>query len=699
MYNTEVGYCQGMSQIAALFLMYMDEEDAFWCLHSLLVGRRYTMHGFFVPGFPKLLRFQAHFELLLQKYLPRLKKHMDDVRIPHIYLTKWWFGCFLDRVPFPLALRIWDVFLLEGDSILLAMAMNIMKLHKSVIKKLQIENFMEYIQTTIAVNFGFSEEDTMRSLQDCLKRLQNDHMALPPPPKEGEPPEVPTKPLGPILTRSMVDIRLDIAEIQSRSSRANSVAGRSPAVFRHDRIPPSPTPAHSKFLNSSLPVRSDYLSTISSSSHSSKDTITEKSGKLPTTQPLSSVSHYQPSTNATSSTSRPLTTPVSIDSAVSMVDTASSPVAPSDFLNLRSSPIVSNYYRMPSATSLVFSSKYHERTPSSVAGSVHSGAVPSRTAVPIQLQYSNYDSSYSGQEPPSPARTFSPIRKEPSDLQFRDNDSDILLERTAPPDPPIDYNVDRFVEAKFPLSPIRSSSYNSKSSELTTVEAQTTVTSAQSEGMSLVQQEPEVSHHSLEHRGSLYDNVPSSSQTNHFGSSRCDDMKYHYSGGSDGEPVTYTTEVKKIITDTGKRIDHLSSFSQERNDHQHRRASGDQDARVTHLPNNITCVTVGNDFVEDQRSSLNRAVTRHETGLSSSRYVDVEGRANPRYVSRSITTYENLPRSHGTFNTDGGIEGQTRRTLPSGVVRRYAPDRHHQTKSNMPTMPTVSDQREKHSFV
>lgn len=26
MYNTEVGYCQGMSQIAALLLMYMNEE-------------------------------------------------------------------------------------------------------------------------------------------------------------------------------------------------------------------------------------------------------------------------------------------------------------------------------------------------------------------------------------------------------------------------------------------------------------------------------------------------------------------------------------------------------------------------------------------------------------------------------------------------------------------------------------------------
>lgn len=46
-------------------------------------------------------------------------------------------------------------------------------------------------------------------------------MALPPPPNPNDLPELPIKPLGPILTRSMVDIRMDIAEIQSRCSRAN----------------------------------------------------------------------------------------------------------------------------------------------------------------------------------------------------------------------------------------------------------------------------------------------------------------------------------------------------------------------------------------------------------------------------------------------------------------------------------------------
>ena len=45
-YNSEIGYCQGMSQIAALLLMYLnDEEDAFWGLSQLMVMNKYAMHG------------------------------------------------------------------------------------------------------------------------------------------------------------------------------------------------------------------------------------------------------------------------------------------------------------------------------------------------------------------------------------------------------------------------------------------------------------------------------------------------------------------------------------------------------------------------------------------------------------------------------------------------------------------------------
>ncbi len=32
--------------------------------------------GFFIPGFPKLLRFQDHHEVIMKKFVPKIKKHL-----------------------------------------------------------------------------------------------------------------------------------------------------------------------------------------------------------------------------------------------------------------------------------------------------------------------------------------------------------------------------------------------------------------------------------------------------------------------------------------------------------------------------------------------------------------------------------------------------------------------------------------------
>ncbi|PRD28730.1 UNVERIFIED_CONTAM: USP6 N-terminal-like protein [Trichonephila clavipes] len=101
MYNMEIGYCQGMSQIAALLLMYMNEEESFWALSRLMSDEKHAMHGFFIPGFPKLQRFQEHHDKILTRLLPKLKKHLDKYEIhTSLYTLKWFFQCFLDRVIF-----------------------------------------------------------------------------------------------------------------------------------------------------------------------------------------------------------------------------------------------------------------------------------------------------------------------------------------------------------------------------------------------------------------------------------------------------------------------------------------------------------------------------------------------------------------------------------------------------------------------
>jgi len=186
MYNTEVGYCQGMSEIAALLLMFMSEEEAFWGLHSLLYCERHRMHGFFIPGFPKLLRFQAHHDKILSKFMPRLKKHLDSNEIhASFYTMKWFFQCFLDRSPFPLTLRIWDIYMLEGERLLTAMSYTTLKLHKAAIKKRDMEGIVTFLQQ-LANDFIVDHDVAIEQLKLCMSELKRSGMDLPPPAKEEE---------------------------------------------------------------------------------------------------------------------------------------------------------------------------------------------------------------------------------------------------------------------------------------------------------------------------------------------------------------------------------------------------------------------------------------------------------------------------------------------------------------------------------
>lgn len=166
MFNRDVGYCQGMANIVALMLMYLhEEEDVFWALTSLLRGDKYQMNDFFTPKLPKLFRCLDHHLVLRKKFIPSVHKHLKKLHFePTLYATKWFLQCFLDNVPFSLALRIWDIFLFEGEEIETAMAVAILRCFKKNIVKAtdeQVNDFLSrlprtqvnYISCSLAVLF------------------------------------------------------------------------------------------------------------------------------------------------------------------------------------------------------------------------------------------------------------------------------------------------------------------------------------------------------------------------------------------------------------------------------------------------------------------------------------------------------------------------------------------------------------------
>ncbi|XP_054480389.1 USP6 N-terminal-like protein isoform X2 [Anoplopoma fimbria] len=236
MYNTEVGYCQGMSQITALLLIYMNEEDAFWALVKLLSGQKHSMHGFFIPGFPKLMRFQEHHDRILRKMMPKLKQHLDNQEVlTSLYTMKWFFQCFLDRTPFTLTLRIWDIYILEGERVLPTMSYTILKLHKKHLMKLSMEELVEFLQVSLSKDFFFEDDFVVEQLQASMTELRKVKLELPAPGKEEE---FPKKPLGQLPPE--VALVNHVANGQSHADPAEPPREPSPVPERQrESRPPS----------------------------------------------------------------------------------------------------------------------------------------------------------------------------------------------------------------------------------------------------------------------------------------------------------------------------------------------------------------------------------------------------------------------------------------------------------------------------
>ena len=54
------------------------------------------------------------------------------------------FACF--QIPFSLTLRIWDLYILEGERIMTCMAYNILRMHRRYLMRLGCDELIEHLQ-------------------------------------------------------------------------------------------------------------------------------------------------------------------------------------------------------------------------------------------------------------------------------------------------------------------------------------------------------------------------------------------------------------------------------------------------------------------------------------------------------------------------------------------------------------------------
>lgn len=141
-HNPRVGYCQGMNRLAAVALLVLPEEEAFWCLVTIVDD--IMPKGYYNDLWLAQVDSSVVMNFIALK-MPNLSDHFRSNNID-LSLFAWFLTIFVDGTPPSLFLRLWDSFLYEGDKVLFRVSLALMKMYESKLMKLYnsvaINNFL-----------------------------------------------------------------------------------------------------------------------------------------------------------------------------------------------------------------------------------------------------------------------------------------------------------------------------------------------------------------------------------------------------------------------------------------------------------------------------------------------------------------------------------------------------------------------------
>ncbi|KAJ8285819.1 hypothetical protein GJAV_G00031270 [Gymnothorax javanicus] len=125
LYRPDEGYCQAQAPIAAVLLMHMPAEDAFWGL--VQICEKY-LPGYYSAGLEAIQLDGEILFALLRRVSPVAHRHLKKYNIdPILYMTEWFMCAFSRTLPWASVLRVWDMFFCEGVKIIFRVGLVLLK--------------------------------------------------------------------------------------------------------------------------------------------------------------------------------------------------------------------------------------------------------------------------------------------------------------------------------------------------------------------------------------------------------------------------------------------------------------------------------------------------------------------------------------------------------------------------------------------
>ncbi|KAH3668738.1 hypothetical protein OGAPHI_002493 [Ogataea philodendri] len=169
--NPEIGYCQAMNIVAAALLIYMSEEQVFWCLHVLCEN---IIPGYYSQTMYGVLLDQKVFEGLVRKTLPILGDHFQrqDIQLSIVSLP-WFLSFFLNTMPLVFAFRVVDMLFLHGPKTLFQVGLAILKVNGEALLRCEDDGeclavFKEFFLSLDETEPSIFNQDRLRTKFDNL---------------------------------------------------------------------------------------------------------------------------------------------------------------------------------------------------------------------------------------------------------------------------------------------------------------------------------------------------------------------------------------------------------------------------------------------------------------------------------------------------------------------------------------------------
>lgn len=172
--DKEVGYCQGLSFVAGLLLMHMNEEDAYksFChvMFDLQIRNQYK------PDMEAVQQQLYQLSRLLHDYHPTLYEHLNvhDVT-PTLYAAPWFLTLYASQYPIGFVARVMDLLLLQGLELIFKVALILVGNHADEILKCDcFESIVEYMKTSLPEKVVDETDDICtRALNMDIKQQLN----------------------------------------------------------------------------------------------------------------------------------------------------------------------------------------------------------------------------------------------------------------------------------------------------------------------------------------------------------------------------------------------------------------------------------------------------------------------------------------------------------------------------------------------